>query len=118
MKTFKTIDAYIKTYPKGVQAILKKLRLTIRKAAPKATEAISYGIPTFKLGGKNLVHFGGFKDHVSFFPAQGGIESALKEAASYKKGKGTLQFPLDEPLPYALVTKITKFRMKEVRKAG
>lgn len=116
MKSFKTIDEYIKAYPKEAQVIMRKLRATIRKAAPKATEAIAYGIPTFKMDGHNLVHFGGFKKWVSFFPGRGGVEAYVKEAAPYMKGKGTLQFPLDEKIPYALVTKITKFRMKEYLK--
>jgi uncharacterized protein YdhG (YjbR/CyaY superfamily) len=107
-----SIDAYIAGYPKNVQVILQKLRATIKKAAPKAEEAISYGIPTFKLNG-NLVHFGGFKKHVGFFPASSGVRFFKKELSAYKTSKGTIQFPLDQPLPLGLVAKITKFRIRE-----
>lgn len=84
----------------------------VRKAAPEAEEAISYGIPTFKLHG-NLVHFAAFKNHIGFFPAPSGIAAFKKELAAYKGAKGSVQFPLDQPLPLALITKIVKFRVKE-----
>ena len=111
-KQFKTIDEYIKTFPEDVQSILEKMRQTIRKAAPEAEEAISYQIPTFKLNG-NLVHFAAFKDHVSFFPTGKGVAAFKKELSSYKGSKGTVQFPLDKPIPYDLVRKITLFRRKQ-----
>jgi uncharacterized protein YdhG (YjbR/CyaY superfamily) len=107
-----TIDDYINAYPEDVQAILKKMRETIRKAAPEAEEAISYRIPTFRLNG-NLVHFAAFKDHVSFFPTPRGILAFKKELSPYKVSKGTVQFPLDKPIPYELVRKITLFRRKQ-----
>ena len=109
---YKTIDEYIAGFPKEIQAILEKLRATIKKAAPEAREAISYRIPTFKLEG-NLVHFAAFKNHISFFPAPTGIDEFEKETAAYRTGKGTLRFPLDKPLPLALITRIVKFRVKE-----
>lgn len=112
MKKFKTIDAYIKSFPKDVQPLLGKLRRTIKKAAPKATEAMAYGIPTFKLNG-NLVHFGGFKKHIGFFPGRAGIAANVKQAKRYLSGKGTLRFPIDKPMPLSLVQKIVKFRVKE-----
>jgi uncharacterized protein YdhG (YjbR/CyaY superfamily) len=112
MKTFTSIDAYIKAAPKTVQPALRKLRATVRKAAPKANEAIRYGMPTLQQNG-NLVHFAAFKDHLSFFPGRSGIQTFIKEAAKYLTGKGTLQFPLGEPVPYGLVAKITRFRVKE-----
>ena len=112
MKDVNTIDDYIKSFPKDVQVILEKMRETIKKAAPEATEAISYGIPTFKLNG-NLVHFGGFKTHIGFFPAPTGIEAFKKELKIYQTGKGTLQFPLEKPIPFALIARIVKFRVKE-----
>ncbi len=87
------------------------MRSTIKKAAPKAEEAISYGIPTYKLNG-NLVHFGAFKSHISFFPG-GRARAQFKELGKFKGGKGTVKFPLDRPLPLALITKIVKFRVKE-----
>jgi uncharacterized protein YdhG (YjbR/CyaY superfamily) len=108
----KNIDDYIAGYPKEVQAILKKIRTTIRKAAPKAEEAMSYQMPTFKLKG-NLVHFAAFKNHIGFYPAPTGIEQFKKELAIYQTGKGTLQFPLDKPMPLGLISKIVKFRVKE-----
>jgi uncharacterized protein YdhG (YjbR/CyaY superfamily) len=107
-----TIDEYIKTFPADIQKILEKIRQTVRKAAPEAQEAISYQMPTFKLNG-NLVHFAAFKDHIGFYPVPSGIEAFRKELSPYIKGKGTIQFPLDKPIPYDLVEKIVKFRVKE-----
>ena len=112
MKQSKDIDTYIASYPKDVQLLLLKMRATIKKAAPKAEEAISYGIPTYKLNG-NLVHFGAFKDHVSFFPTSSGTIAFKKDISKYKVSKGTIQFPLDKPLPLGLITKIVRFRVKE-----
>lgn len=88
------------------------MRRTIRKAAPAAEEAISYQIPTFKLNG-NLVHFAAFKEHIGFYPTSSGIAAFKKELAPYKISKGTVQFPLDEPIPYDIVEKITVFRVNE-----
>jgi uncharacterized protein YdhG (YjbR/CyaY superfamily) len=110
MKQVDSIDTYIDGFPVEVQKILQKLRQTIHKEAPRATEAISYGIPTFKLHG-NLIHFGGFKNHVSLFPGSEAVEVFEKELSDYETSKGTIQFPLDKPIPYALVRKITKFRV-------
>ena len=112
-KQFKTIDEYIKTFPKDVQAILEKMRQTIRKAAPEAVETISYQMPTFKLNGRGLVYFAGFKNHVGFYPIPSGIAAFEKELSPYKQGKGSVQFPLDKPVPYDLVRKIVIFRMKQ-----
>jgi len=112
-KQFKTIDEYIKTFPEDAQAILQKMRQTIRKAAPLAEEAISYQMPTFKLNGRNLVHFAGYKHHVGFYPVPSGIDAFEKELSPYKQGKGSVQFPLDRPVPYDLVRRIVIFRMKE-----
>jgi uncharacterized protein YdhG (YjbR/CyaY superfamily) len=112
MKAFKTIDEYISDFPKEVQVLLKKMRETIKEVAPDATEAISYGIPTFKLNG-NLVHFGGFKKHIGFFPGSEAVEVFEKDLTKYVTTKGTIQFQLDEPIPYDLVTKITKYRVKQ-----
>ena len=112
-KKFKTIDEYIKSFPKDVQSILKKMRETIQKAAPGAVETIAYQIPTFKLNGKGLAYFAAFKSHIGFYPIPSGIEAFKKELAPYKQGKGSVQFPLDKPIPYDLVEKITKFRVKQ-----
>jgi uncharacterized protein YdhG (YjbR/CyaY superfamily) len=112
MKNFTSIDAYIADFPENVQELLQKMRDTIKAAAPEATEAIKYGIPTFILNG-NLVHFGGYKAHIGFYPAPRGIEAFKEETAIYEGGKGTLQFPIDKPLPLDLVTRIVKFRVQD-----
>jgi uncharacterized protein YdhG (YjbR/CyaY superfamily) len=105
------IDAYIAEFPESTQALLQQMRETIQKAAPEATEAISYAMPTFKLHG-NLVHFAGYKNHIGFYP--GGIVAEFaKDLTKYNTSKGTIQFPLDKPLPLQLVTKITKYRVKQ-----
>jgi uncharacterized protein YdhG (YjbR/CyaY superfamily) len=108
----KTIDEYIAAFPENVQTILEKLRSVIRETAPEAEETIDYGIPTFKLKG-NLVHFAAFKNHTSFYPTPSAIEAFKKELSPFKQSKGTVQFPLDEPIPFDLVKKIVKFRAKE-----
>lgn len=105
-------DKYISTFPKDVQKLLLGIRKTIKNAAPNAEESIKYGIITYVLNG-NLVHFGGFKKHIGFYPAPSGIKVFEKELAIYKTSKGTIQFPLDKPLPLALISKIVKFRVKE-----
>jgi uncharacterized protein YdhG (YjbR/CyaY superfamily) len=110
--TYKTIDEYIKTFPPDIQIILEKMRQTIRKSAPEATEAISYQMPAFKLNG-NLVFFAAFKNHIGFFPTPSGIEAFREELSPYKLSKGTIQFPLDKPVPFDLVKKIVIFRVKE-----
>ncbi len=107
-----TIDEYIAGFPKNVQEILQKIRLTIHEAAPEATEKISYQMPTFYLKG-NLVHFAAFKEHIGFYPVPTGIEKFKKELSIYKQGKGSVQFPLDQPMPYDLISKIVKYRVKE-----
>jgi uncharacterized protein YdhG (YjbR/CyaY superfamily) len=112
---FTTMDGYIATFPKEVQGILEKIRQTIRKAAPDAVETISYQIPTFKLNGKNLVHFAAWKEHIGFYATPSGNAAVKKELAQYKVAKGSIQFPLEEPIPYDLVTKMVLFRMKETQ---
>ncbi len=108
-----TMDEYIKTFPPDVQTILEKIRQTIHKVAPEAVETISYQMPTFKLNGKALVYFAGFKYHIGFYPLPSGIASFEKELSPYKSGKGSARFPLSEPIPYGLVEKIVKFRVRE-----
>ncbi len=110
-----TIDEYISGFPKDIQKILQEMRAEIRKAAPEAEEAIKYGIPTFTLNG-NLVHFGGFKNHIGFYPTPSGIEAFRKELSVYNGAKGSIQFPIDKPLPLALIRKIVKFRVKKIQK--
>ena len=107
-----TIDEYIAGFPQDVQMILQEIRLTIRKAAPNAQETIKYQMPTFTLNG-NLVHFAAFKKHIGFYPVPTGIEKFKKALSVYEGGKGSVQFPLDQPMPFALISKIVKFRVKE-----
>ena len=117
-KDISTIDEYIADFPQDVQKLLQQVRATIKKAAPKAEEKIGYGIPTFTLNG-NLVHFGGYKNHIGFYPAPAGLKAFEKELAPYLAGKGTAQFPIDKPLPLGLISEIVKFRVKQnLEKAG
>lgn len=106
------IDEYIAQFPKDVQEILQGLRATIRAAAPEAEETISYQMPTFKLKGY-LVYFAAYKNHIGFYPAPGGIEAFKEELSAYKGGKGTVQFPIDKPLPLDLISKIVRYRVAE-----
>jgi len=108
----KDIDEYIAGFPKEIQEILEKVRRTIRNAAPDAEEAIKYQIPTFVLKG-NLVHFAAFKNHIGFYPAPRGIEEFKEELAAYKGAKGSVQFPLDQPIPFDLIDRIVRFRVKD-----
>lgn len=112
-KQFKTIDEYIKTFPKDVRNILEQIRSTIKRTAPQAEEAIAYQMPTFKFNGKNLVHFAAFKKHIGFYPAPSGISAFEKELSAYKSAKGSVQFPINESVPFKLIEKIVKFRVKE-----
>ncbi len=107
-----SIDEYIQSHPKNVREKLQKIRAAVRKAAPDAKEAISYRMPAFKQNG-NLVYFAAFSKHISFFPTASGIEKFQKELAGYETSKGTVKFPLDRPIPYGLISRITKFRVKE-----
>ena len=110
--TTNVIDDYIAAFPEDVRDILQKVRSTIRKVAPDAQEKINYGIPTFTLNG-NLVHFAGFKSHIGFYPTPSGIEKFKKELSKYEGAKGSVKFPLDQPIPFDLIKKITEFRVKE-----
>ena len=111
-KRFETIDEYIATFPRNVQDILEELRQTIRNSAPDAKEAISYQIPTFRLNG-NLVHFAAFKNHIGFYPTSSAIAHFKKELSGYEASKGTIRFPINEPIPFDLIRKIVKYRVKE-----
>ena len=112
-KQFETMDEYIKTFPPNIQSILEKIRQTIRKAAPGTVEGISYQMPTFKLNGKNLVHFAAWKNHIGFYPQPSGTAAFQQELSRYKAAKGSVQFPLDKPVPYDLVEKIVIYRVNE-----
>ena len=109
----KNIDEYIAGFPQDVQEILEKMRMTIRKAAPGAEEKISYQIPTFTLKGSRLVYFAAYKKHIGLYPAPRGVEKFKKELSVYEGGKGTVRFPLDKPIPFGLIRRIVKFRIKE-----
>lgn len=112
---YKTIDGYIQTFPKEVREILEMLRKTIKDEIPEVTEDISYNMPTFKLQGMSLIYFAAWKKHVSLYPFSSDMEHEIPEASKYNtSGKGTIQFPLNEPMPYSLIRKIVKFRIKEV----
>ena len=112
-----SIDEYIATFPKDIQKILEELRATIKAAAPDAEEKISYQMPTFFLNG-NLVHFAAFKKHIGFYPTPSGIEAFQKELSVYNGAKGSVQFPIDEPMPLKLISRIVKFRVAEnIKKA-
>jgi uncharacterized protein YdhG (YjbR/CyaY superfamily) len=107
-----SIDDYISEFPTEIQALLYQIRATIKEAAPDAHEAIKYAIPTFVYHG-NLVHFAAFKNHIGFYPAPSGIEAFKKELSVYKNAKGSVQFPIDGPIPLDLISTIVKFRVKE-----
>jgi uncharacterized protein YdhG (YjbR/CyaY superfamily) len=107
-----TIDEYIAQFPEDVQQILTRIRAVIHEAAPQAVERISYQMPAFYLKG-NLVYFGAHKQHIGFYPTGSGIEAFKEEVAAYKGSKGAVQFPLDEPIPYELISKMVKFRVAE-----
>lgn len=107
-----SVDTYISTFPKNIQILLQSIRKTIQKSAPDAEETIKYGIPTYVLHG-NLVHFGGYKNHIGFYPAPSGISTFKDKLSAYKTAKGSVQFPIDKPLPVELITKIIKYRVKE-----
>src|SRR4051812_35549781 len=106
------IDEYIKNFPRPIQELLEQVRKTIKEAAPDAAEKINYGIPTFTLSG-NLVHFAGYKNHIGFYPTPSGIENFREELSLFEGAKGSVKFPIDEPIPLDLIRKIVKFRVKE-----
>ena len=107
-----TIDEYISGFPEKVQDVLHKVRETIRKSAPDAEETINYQIPTFRLKG-NLVHFAAFKKHIGFYPTPSGIKQFQQELYGFETSKGSVKFPLEKPIPYDLISKITEFRVME-----
>ena len=109
-----TVDAYIAEFPKSTQQLLKAVRKAITTAAPDAVESISYGMPGYKLHGKPLVYFGGYEQHIGFYATPSGHAAFDKALSKYKQGKGSVQFPIDEPMPLELITRIVKYRVKEV----
>ena len=113
---YQTINEYISLFPDNVKKILQSIRQTISQTAPQAEETINYQIPTFKLNGKNLVHFAGYKNHIGFYPTASGIKAFQKELSRWPSAKGSVRFPLDQPLPVNLIKEIVKFRVKEIMK--
>ena len=113
---YQTINEYISLFPDNVKKMLQSIRQTISQTAPQAEETINYQIPTFKLNGKNLVHFAGYKNHIGFYPTASGIKAFQKELSRWPSAKGSVRFPLDQPLPVNLIKEIVKFRVKEIMK--
>ena len=111
--TARTIDEYIAEFPRETQEVLEELRTLIRACAPAATETISYAIPTFDLGGRHLGHFAGYERHVGLYPTASGIAAFENELRPYKRGKGSVRFPLGRPLPAGLIRRIVEFRVAE-----
>ena len=109
-----TIDDYIASFPDDVQAVLSEVRKTIRQAAPEAVESISYQIPTYKLNGQPLIYFAGWKHHISIYPLPAGDASFEMGLDQYRTGKGTAQFPLDQPIPYDLIRKMVELHLARI----
>jgi uncharacterized protein YdhG (YjbR/CyaY superfamily) len=115
-KEIKTVNEYISGFPKSTQKILHQVRRTILEVAPDAVEVMSYGIPTFDLNKKHLIHFAGYEHHIGLYPGPQALEFFQDEIKSYKTSKGTVQFPIDKPMPIELIQKITKFRVDQIAK--
>lgn len=113
-KNYKNTEEYILQFPKDVQIILKKIREIVLKTTPNAIESISYGMPAFKMNGKPLVYFAAYKNHIGFYALPSGNEAFKKELLNYKTGKGSIQFPISEEMPWKLINDIVKFRTKEI----
>lgn len=111
--TFNSIDEYIKSFPQHIREVLEQIRKTIKKKAPKAVESISYGMPAFKTNSKPLVYFAAFKNHIGFYATPTGHKKFSKNLAKYKQGKGSVQFPINKPIPLDLIGQIVEFRVKE-----
>jgi uncharacterized protein YdhG (YjbR/CyaY superfamily) len=113
MKKPVSTDAYIASFPKETQQLLNQVRTAIKEAAPKAEELISYSMPAYKLNGRPLVYFAGYEHHIGFYPTPAAIESFRKELSAYKSAKGSVQFPLDKPMPVTLIKKMVKYKVAE-----
>lgn len=113
-----TIDDYIAEFPPATREVLEQVRAVIRAAAPDATETISYAIPTFDLRGRHLVHFAGFEHHIGFYPTGKGADAFAQEFSAYKTGRGSVQFPLDKPMPVDLIRRVVEFRVGQVEAGG
>ncbi|HRP56555.1 DUF1801 domain-containing protein [Agriterribacter sp.] len=110
---FKNVDDYIHSFPQTTQLLLSKVRATIKENAPEAVESISYQMPAYKLNEKPLVYFAGYEKHIGFYATPTGHEQFARELSKYKQGKGSVQFPLNKSIPYSLIARIVKFRVKE-----
>ncbi|QEK52835.1 DUF1801 domain-containing protein [Pedobacter aquae] len=115
MENFESVEAYIAHFPEEVQNLLKQIRVIIKRIAPDSVEGISYGMPAYKLHKKPLVYFAAFKKHIGFYATPSGHTAFSVELAAYKQGKGSVQFPLNKPIPYALIEKMVAFRVEENR---
>jgi uncharacterized protein YdhG (YjbR/CyaY superfamily) len=113
-KRFETVEEYVRALPADVQKILRRIRAIVRLVVPGAEEVISYGIPTFDLNGKHLVHVGAWKTHIALYPVPSGAPALNQEVSRYRTGKGTLRFPVAMPIPYDLVERIVRFRAEEL----
>ena len=113
--SFGSIDEYIATFPEETQKILQEIRAAIKAAAPEAVEKISYQMPTFFLNG-NLIHFAAFKNHIGVYPTPSGTEAFKTELSVYESGKGSIRFPIDQPMPLKLISEIVRFRVAENQK--
>lgn len=111
--TYESVDAYIAAFPQEVGSRLQTIRKTVQEIAPEAVESISYGMPAFKLNGKPLVYFSGFKKHIGFYATPSGHDAFVEELSLYKQGKGSVQFPHDKPLPKELIKRIVIFRKEQ-----
>lgn len=114
MATAASVDEYIANFPEGTQAILQQIRTLVREAAPNAEESMSYAMPAYKLSGKPLVYFAGYKNHIGLYATPAGYGPFQEELSTYKQGKGSVQFPLAEPMPMDLIRRIIEFRVREV----
>jgi len=118
MKKYTNVEEYLADAPPNVQKLLENIRQVIKESAPGAKEVISYGMPGFKFENHLLVWFAAFKDHISFFPTASGVGAFKDKLGGYKTSKGTIQFPLDKPIPYNLIAEITKFRVTDPARQG
>ena len=115
MNQSKTIKTYIEEFPENIQNVLQQVYNAAKEVLPGTEETISYGMPTFKLDGKNIVHFAAFKNHIGFYPTPDGINEFQKELSQYKGAKGSVQFPLDKPMPLDLIKRMILFRLNKVK---
>lgn len=111
--SFSNVDEYIKAFPEELQVVLEQVRSVIRQSAPDAVESISYAMPAYKIKGKPLVYFAGYEKHIGFYATPTGHEAFASELSKYKQGKGSVRFPINQPMPLDLIARITKFRVKE-----